>query len=490
MTLSPGTLVDHLDFGPGKVVQSLGDIVLVDFFGDQIDCPASELAVRELQGSRVRQSLKPPSSDRVAFRRAFEAINLGVVPPDKSSLFELSIGGDIVKREVLQCLETSRQKGLCKVVFGNYGTGKSHYLHLVSVTARRSGWLVSYLEFDPKAVDPAKPHLVYREIMNRLRFPEREDGSKSAGFHDLIKEIRQKWDQIRDLPLFKKSPWFRCGIEVLRFSPHNDDPDYVSACGWLAGQNVPITGPGSIRALAHETTNINPKLIPNMPKVRETAEIYVFHLAVVNEIARALGYKGLLIILDEAEHVRGYNVRRKERANNFFELLARTAHPPLKDAGGAPVLNDHGIDLPRYWANGPHFGLYVGLTEGDTFQFVSDSLRDACVFLHEESDMVSLHPPYAEEYGSWCRSLFVTFHKQYPAHSALIASEKVRQKIAAALQEEFENHKDQAVMRTWVKLACLVPSVLMANKEKTLEDLIDIIKVAVKELTGGFLPWE
>ncbi|MCK9264440.1 MAG: ATP-binding protein [Deltaproteobacteria bacterium] len=490
MTLSPGTLVDHLDFGPGKVLQSLGDIVLVDFFGDQIDCPESELVVREPKGPRVRGSKTPASSHRVAFRRAFEAVNLGVVPPDKSSLIELSIGGEAVQQEILKCLETSRQKGLCKVVFGNYGTGKSHYLHLVSVTARSCGWLVSYLEFDPKAVDPAKPHLVYREIMSRLCFPEREDGSQSAGFHDLIKEIRQKWDQIRDLPLLKKSPWFRYGLDVLRFSPHNDDPDYVSACGWLAGQNVPITGPGSIRALARETTNINPKLIPNMPKVRNTAEIYVFHLAVVNEIARALGYEGLLIILDEAEHVRGYNVRRKERANNFYELLARTTHPPLKNAEEAPVLNDHGFDLPQYWANGPHFGLYVGLTEGDTFQFVHNSLREACVFLHEESDRVILQPPSAEDYGNWCRSLLSTFHQHYPSHSALIASGDVRQKIAAVLQEKFETYKDHAVMRSWVKLACLVPSVLMANKGKTIEELIDIIEGAVKELTGGFLPWE
>jgi hypothetical protein len=56
---------------------------------------------------------------------------------------------------------------------------------------------------------------------------------------------------------------------------------------------------------------------------------------VVNEMCRALGYKGLLLVVDEAEHVRGYNVRRQERANNFFDLLARCAHRPLK---GCPRL--------------------------------------------------------------------------------------------------------------------------------------------------------
>jgi len=490
MSLTPGTLVDHLDFGPGKVLQALGSKVLVDFFGDEIGCELDELTIRETQGPKVADKTKASTGDRVAFRRAFEAVNLGVVPPDTSSLTDLTISGEAIEREVLASLNGAKEEGLCKVVFGNYGTGKSHYLHMASVIARRSGWLVSYLEFDPKAVDPAKPHLVYREIMSRLRFPEREDGSISAGFDDLIKEIRQDWDRIRDLPLFKRSSWFKNGLEALRFYPHNDDPDYISACGWLAGQNVSITGAGSIRNLARGTTNIHPNSIPLMPKVRDTAEIYVFHLAVVNEIAQALGYKGLLIILDEAEHVRGYNVKRKERANNFFELLGRAAHPPLQDNGEVPALNDHGFDLPRYWESGPHFGLYVGLTEGDTFQSTNLTLRDACIFLHEQSDMIVLKAPVAEQYGAWCLSLMGSFHQHYPSKTSLLASEEARERIATALQEEFETYKDNAVMRSWVKLGCLVPSVLLAGNADSVEDVVAILKGAVNEMMGGYLPWE
>jgi len=58
--------------------------------------------------------------------------------------------------------------------------------------------------------------------------------------------------------------------------------------------------------------------VPRMPSTRETADIYVHHLVVVNTLCKLLGYKGLAIILDEAEHVRGFNVRRRERANNFL----------------------------------------------------------------------------------------------------------------------------------------------------------------------------
>jgi hypothetical protein len=489
MSLNVGTLVEHIDFGPGKVAEIFGSMAIVDFYGEKIDCNINALTIKEESGPRVIDSMRSVSKDKVAFRKAFEAVNLGVVPPESSSLIEMSIGGDQISSVVRTDLENQPHTGLCKIVFGNYGTGKSHYLHLASVVAKYTGWVVSYLEFDPKAVDPAKPHLVYREIMSQLKFPDREDGSVSKGVHDFIREIRNKWEKVRDLPMLKKSPWFRYGLETLMFYPHNDDPDYISGCDWLAGKSVYITGPGSIRALA-KSTNINPRVIPNMPKIRETGEIYVFHLVVVNEICRALGYKGLLIILDEAEHVRGYNVRRKEKANNFFDLLARAAHLPLQE--GDPVLNDHGYDLPNYWDTGPHFGLYIGLTEGEIFEDDSLSLRDACVFLHDQDDRVVLSKPSAEEYREWLLNLFTEFYTHYPEKSELLEKKSDRQDIAEALAEEFEaTSPNECVLRTWVKLGCLAPSIILSGNANSVEEIINHLKTAAAELTGSeLLPWE
>ena len=34
MSLSIGTLVEHIDFGPGKVTEILGSMAIVDFFGE------------------------------------------------------------------------------------------------------------------------------------------------------------------------------------------------------------------------------------------------------------------------------------------------------------------------------------------------------------------------------------------------------------------------------------------------------------------------
>ena len=488
MTVTIGDIVEHFEFGPGKVLELLGTNATIDFFGEEIGCNVNELKVKKAFAPNVAAHTKSNNKNKIAFRRGFEAINLGVVPPDSSSLIDMSIGGEQVSDEVRSSLNNIDSHGLCKVVFGNYGTGKSHYLHLVRSIALESGWVVSYLEFDPKAVDPAKPHLVYREIMSKLKFPEREDGTVTQGFRGLVKEIRKKWPTIRDQPYFKKNPWFRYGLETLQFYPHNEEQEYISACSWLAGQYVSITGPGSIRTLARGT-NVKPMTIPNMPKIKETGEIYVFHLIVVNEICNALGYKGFLIILDEAEHVCGYNVTRKERANNFFDLLARSAHLPLGE--GSPVLNDHGHDFPRFWDNGPHFGLYVGLTEGDIFENAYISLRDACVFLHTEGDQITLDIPSRDDYEVWCLNLLANFHKHYPEKTELLSSSNDRKMVAKTLADEFEDKEDSdLVIRIWVKLACLVPSVILARGVESIDDIITIIQDAVMELTGGSMPWE
>ena len=62
-----------------------------------------------------------------------------------------------------------------------------------------------------------------------------------------------------------------------------------------------------------------------MPQTKDTGLIYAFHLVVLNEVLKALGYKGLAILIDEAEHVRTYSINRYHRANSFFDVLAKFA---------------------------------------------------------------------------------------------------------------------------------------------------------------------
>lgn len=484
--ITAGSEVEHPELGLGTVRRLLGSMAVVDFFGEEIDLPVSELVAKATFQPEPQPEPADYDSVALSFRQAFEAMNLGVVPPKPAELISLTIGGKAAAQEIEAWLAKAKTDGLCRVFFGYYGSGKSHHLQLVKAAALRRRWVTAYLEFDPKSADPAKPHLVYQGLMNGLTFPEREDGSRIDGYYGLIKEMRTRWGMIRDGRYFKDSVWFKPALEVLMTVPHSDETSYSAAVGWLFGQNNALT---EIRGLAKRAGR-RATDIPPMPRVKETAEIYVYHLVVLNEVCRALGYEGLAIIVDEAEHVNGFNVRRRERANNLFDLLARAAHKPL-EGDTPPIPNDHVGNLPPYWKQGPHFSLFVGLTEGDTFADSTLPLREACVFLHEEEDRVRLTAPDAAAYRTWCENYFALCHLHLGGRMLPIASAEDRARLAAELAEAFDRQDEgDRVMRLWIKLASLAPAALLAGHHTDVHELAAQISEAVRRVTGDELPWD
>ena len=485
MSILRGTAVRHPDFGLGRVIQVLGRQAVVEFFGDELTVDIRTLDVERAR-SPVPVSVRRASVDRVLFRRAYEAVNLGVVPPHPDQLLAMSIGGDVIAERTHDWLNAAPQMGLCKVIFGDYGLGKSHHLKMIEACALRQGWVVAFLELDPKQIDPAKPHLIYRALTAALRFPTRGDGSQIRGFFDLVGEVRRYWQRIALGKCFRGSAWFEPAMTVLRAHPHVEEPPYREGVDWLSGQ---ISQHVAIKRLA-AGMGVRVTVPRAMPRIMETADIYVQHLVVMSEWCRALGFKGLLILLDEAEHVRGFRVGRKERANNLFDLLARCARP-ASDQDDPPVGNSRGFRLPQYWLEGPHFALVVALTEGDTLSDASVDLRDACVFLRDESDFLRLAPPTRDDYYRWCLGFLEQFEYHYPDEATLLRGEAGRGRFAEILSEEFERqpHGEQTV-RLWTKMASFVASLLLAGAVRTTNELEECLRSVARTAAGEVMPWE
>lgn len=485
MSIVPGADVRHPDYGLGRVIQVLGQQAVVEFFGDQLTVDARTLEIEETPDP---VPVPEPRShvDKVLFRRAYEAVNLGVVPPHPDQLLALSIGGDLIAQRTGDWLDTAPEKGLCKVIFGDYGLGKSHHLKMIEACALRQGWVVSFLELDPKQVDPAKPHLVYRALTAGLRFPTRGDGSRLRGFFELLGEVRQYWHKIAPGSYFRGSEWFEPAMTVLRAHPHVENQHYMEGVDWLSGQ---ISHHQAIRRLA-AGMGARVRAPRTMPRSMETADIYVQHLVVINEWCRSLGYNGLLILLDEAEHVRGFSVGRRDRATNLFDLLARCARPP-SDRDAAPIGNSHGFWLPQYWKEGPHFALVVALTEGDTFSDSSLDLRDACVFLRDESDFLRLEPPTRDDYYGWSLGFLEEFEHHYPGEASILRSGSGPRRFAELLSEEFQRqpHAEQTV-RLWTKMTSFVASLLLAGAVRTRDELEERLRSVARTAAGEIMTWE
>lgn len=487
--IKEGTQVENTEFGIGKVLAVLGSVATVDFFGEHVDVDISELIDRGEHGKPVGVPTAGVATTDLAFRKAFEAVNLGVVPADPEQLVKLTIGGAEVSGEIRAVLAKAPKEGACRVYMGYYGSGKSHHLRLVKAIALREGWVTASLELDPKAADPAKPSTVYQALLSGLDFPERSDGSRSSDFFDLIKEIRDNWVNVRELPYFRRSPWFRRGLEALQYLSHRrDDPEYVAGVSWLAGQVKQISAIRSVswRAGYRES-------IPTLPQMKDTGLIYAFNLVVIHEVLKALGYKGLAIIIDEAEHVRTYSLNRYLRANNFFDVLSRCAHSPRHD------LSDPSSDYEEYtsafgpfWKEGPHFGLFVGLTEGEDTQDLQRKAGEMSVLIHSPKDVVHLTPPAAADYEAWSVAFLAEAAERLGPRVDLLSNATLRSRIAGVLREHFDQTPEsEKFLRNWTKMAGFAPAVLLSRNSTVREDeLVAIVEEAARQVAGEILPWD
>lgn len=485
--IKAGDQVEHEEFGIGQVVALLGDTATVEFFGETFDVEVEELLSRPNGSSPVLASAPVREGSDLAFRQSFEAVNLGVVPSNPDQLIKLTIGGDQISADVRRMLDDAPKSGASRIFMGYYGSGKSHHLRLVRAIALSEGWVTASIELDPKSADPAKPFSVYQELISGMEFPTRSDGSRNEDFFDLIKEVRDNWMTVRSLKYLKASEWFGNGIEALQFLAHRrDDPEYVSAVNWLAGQVKLIS---AIRKVTWREGYRGK--IPTMPQTKDTGVIYAFHLVVLHEVLKALGYRGLALIIDEAEHVRTYSINRYLRANNFFDVLARCAHPPRKDMQD-PNCDYDMTGVPPFWREGPHFGLFVGLTEGEDTQDLKRKAGEMSVLIHSPDEVVHLAPPSAAEYEAWAIRFLTEASIHLGPKVDLLSDPELCAQIAAVLRERFEQIPDtEKLLRNWTKMVGL-PTAVLLSQSGTVghNELVAIIADAARQISGEVMPWD
>lgn len=482
-----GDQVEHEEFGIGRVLAMLGTTATVEFFGEKFDVAVGELLPRTQGASTVLASPTVRGTTDLAFRQSFEAVNLGVVPSNPDQLIKLTIGGSKISEEVRGILKEAPRRGASRIFMGYYGSGKSHHLKLVKAVALAEGWVTASIELDPTSADPAKPFTVYRELMTGLEFPMRSDGTRNEDFFDLIKEIRDNWIKVRSLKYFRTSGWFACGIEALQFLTHRrDDPDYVSAVSWLAGQVNLIS---AIRSVTWQEGFRG--RIPTMPKTKDTGLIYAFHLVVLNEVLKSLGYRGLALIIDEAEHVRTYSINRYLRANNFFDVLARCAHPPRKGLQD-PACDYDMAGVPPFWREGPHFGLFVGLTEGEDTQDLERKAGEMSVLIHSPHEVAHLMPPNGADYEAWVTRFLTESSIHLGPRVGVLADPSLRTQIASVLRERFEEiPESEKLLRNWTKMAGLPAAVLLSCSAAVgHNELVAIVDDAAKQISGEVMPWD
>jgi hypothetical protein len=86
--------------------------------------------------------------------------------------------------------------------------------------------------------------------------------------------------------------------------------------------------------------------------------------------------------------------------------------------------------LPPFWKEGPHFALFVGLTEGENTYDLKRKMGEMSVLIHDPKDVVHLESP--------CEAFLTESADHLGSRVQLLSDAELRMRIAPTLRQHFD----------------------------------------------------
>ena len=277
-------------------------------------------------------------------RRIIARLRVGVPPVENVSAY--SIGRETLVSVVHEDLrQVGEGKSRVRFLNGNYGRGKTHSLRLLREKAFAADFVVSEVTLSPTHCPLHEFMRVYREIMKGISTRENPTGLA-------IESILGRWlNAMRDLPRERVT-------EIV----YNELPEGTKCAlgAYYEAQN-PVRAHARKRDLVMKYLYGDPLSAPEgrslelKYKIEEDTALVM--LGQIAHLVRYIGYKGLCILLDEAESVHSFaSYRHRDRAFQNLQRITRES----KDFSHCYFLY---ATTPSFFANYPDYGDIVGELE-------------------------------------------------------------------------------------------------------------------------------
>lgn len=374
MRARPGQSVSHPVYGLGVVI-SLRDRARVKVrFDERSDLPLT-VPERDLRPGKVVVDdvpdstglpnpdgleaspppvaplpLLPATSEEVPdLRQAVEALRLGVVPRGYVRDYT------VARERELDAFETLLQEGRgLRLVWGDYGTGKTHLLDLFERMALEDGFVTTRVTLDPKETPPSHPQRLFREITRSLRYP----GARGEGLDPLFLELAESRDHVA--PDGRRAS--RILSPVLLAYRHPESEAALWAEDYIGGYPMDIDfGSRELRRIGW--TGRRPLALSDY---RTYGRMYVHLVGTLAAWAGDAGFKGLAVLFDEVEYVEMVRGDSRHLAKEVLQHYAAVTLPREKLAFDPERLyrGGHAVhrDLPLRFAKEQRLLVVMALT--------------------------------------------------------------------------------------------------------------------------------
>jgi hypothetical protein len=330
-----------------------------------------------------------------ALRQALEALRLGVVPA--VGLQALTVGRDIELARLRSLIADARGMLLLS---GNYGTGKTHLIEMVESEALCSRLVVARATFDPVEVPPSHPLRLYRALMQGLRYPD----SPGQGLEPLLEKLVGR--STHDRP--EGARFHRYLSATLWAMEKGDDALREDALAFVQGQ-LEQANDGLNRDLRGFGWK-GPSMLA-LPDYRTFGQIMAYLLGGVAAWAQDAGYRGLLVLADEAEYLDQLETTSRDMATNVLKYLAMGSldHATLPFDPGQVYRGGQSIHrgIPERFSDDQHLAVVCAFTPNPA---ISSVLRS----IVPESSLVPLEPIVASELDSLADRIFALYREAWP----------------------------------------------------------------------------
>ncbi|MCS6871896.1 MAG: DUF2791 family P-loop domain-containing protein [Anaerolineae bacterium] len=301
----------HKQLGRGKLLRTLrdGQLYEVEF----------ESGLRFILPSREFEPL-PVAMPDSAFetRQTVEALRMGITPVEH--IEDLTIGLDDERTRLHNAFQRTRiHGGAALAVLADYGQGKTHFIALAERSALSEGFLVSTLSLDQRELPPSRAKLIYQASVEALRYPD----SQERGLQPLLERARQQPHNV---------------MAVMEESLKGEECPFAFGVRAYLESESDAERLEALRYLEHRG---NLRRAPRLVSTGNAARQYAYLFTAISALARAFGYSGLALLLDEVDYYSRLLIAQRERAKQLFKALIYASQGEESTA-----LSDH--DIPEH----------------------------------------------------------------------------------------------------------------------------------------------
>ncbi len=381
----------------------------------------------EGRGARGVAALPEGEEGRFVALRILEAMRTGVVG-ERVELYTIGRG---LEMEMVSYDLDNIEEGAVRVFLGDYGAGKTHILECIEAKALSQKCLSARIALNSKDVSPGNPQRVYRALILNLTYPD-HDGK--YGLLPLFREARrlnliEGWLRKDYFHTYLSPALYYFNRYCENLEAWAGDPDKQNELNnqeavvrhmldWLEGQEA--------RELTDKFNLSLQKAFPATPSVykfpalkdyRTFGHIYANILSGISYLARQVGYRGLVLLLDEAEMYNILSSRDRAYADQLFGYYSALALGTQKvgsvqkfPRGGH--LNHRNIPVTYNPGGGTYkSGVYcvfaMTMDHGGGLATLKDQL-------HEDA-FVELNPLSNSDYQRLCSVIIDLYRRAYPS---------------------------------------------------------------------------